>query len=327
MPTLRTFLLITMMTPSLFPQTPGSFAGEYQGAQMRLKLQQAGGEYRGVIEFQGAQMPVVARPVGDRLQGTFQFQSGSFPCTIERDADGLVLTTDGTTYRLAVVGGRPANPLAKQRRDPEPAAPSAHSLTGNWRGQQGAIRFDPDGTGVSNGEPFKYRVEGSTLILIDPRATLRVTFAVEGDKLRLSGSTGEMTMTREAGAEAAPTAGARAGDGQVRPELAGKWCYVSNINATGGGARNSNICFTLSPDGRYEYYGETDSYGPAGGATSQGSDRGSWTATETTLTARSVSGKVVTYQFEKRNHPRNNDPMLVINGQPFVTFYQKAPWR
>ena len=36
---------------------------------------------------------------------------------------------------------------------------------------------------------------------------------------------------------------------------------------------------------------------------------------------------VTTYVLEKRNHPKNNEPMLVLDGQAFVTFYQKPPWR
>jgi hypothetical protein len=31
------------------------------------------------------------------------------------------------------------------------------------------------------------------------------------------------------------------------------------------------------------------------------------------------------YTLEKRNHPKTGDPMLVLNGQPFVTYYKHAP--
>ncbi len=48
---------------------------------------------------------------------------------------------------------------------------------------------------------------------------------------------------------------------------------------------------------------------------------------EQTKTARSATGRVTTYQLEKRNHPKNNDPMLLLDGQSFVTYYQKPPWR
>jgi hypothetical protein len=30
--------------------------------------------------------------------------------------------------------------------------------------------------------------------------------------------------------------------------------------------------------------------------------------------------------LEKRNHPKTGDPMLVLNGQPFVTYFQHPRW-
>jgi hypothetical protein len=32
------------------------------------------------------------------------------------------------------------------------------------------------------------------------------------------------------------------------------------------------------------------------------------------------------YVLEKRNHPKNNDPMIVLDGEPYVTYYQKPRW-
>ena len=145
--------------------------------------------------------------------------------------------------------------------------------------------------------------------------TFRLTYGIEGNTLRLTGSTGQVTLTRVAESS---------GEDRVASDLAGKWCYVSYVYATGGGARSSNTCFTLSPDGRYEYSGETDSYNKFGGATSQSADRGTWTATETSITASSASGRITTYVLEKRNHPKNNDPMLVLDGQAFVDVLSKG---
>jgi len=55
-------------------------------------------------------------------------------------------------------------------------------------------------------------------------------------------------------------------------------------------------------------------------------DSGTWTAIETTITTVSRSGKTTVYSLEKRNHPKNRDPMIVLDGQTFVTFYDKPPW-
>lgn len=285
------------------------FAGEYRGKEMQLTVRAAGKEYTGAIQFQGESMPFTATEANGKLQGRFQSQGAQFPFELRRDGAGFVLSTAGEEYRLEPAQSQPANPLAKR------------TLVGTWKHSTGTLTFDASGNGTSNGSAFRYRVEADALILTDDQATLRFTHVLEGDTLRLTGPTGvQLVLTRSTG-EAAATAGAPSAD------LTGKWCYVANVNATGGGARTTNQCFTLHPNGRYEYYGETDSYGPNGGATSQGSDAGTWTATATSITARSASGRVTTFQLERRNHPKTNDPMLVLNGQTFVTFYQKAPWR
>ena len=124
-------------------------------------------------------------------------------------------------------------------------------------------------------------------------------------------------------ASAAPNGAA--GAGSIAPELVGKWCYMANVYANDGG-RQSNTCFVLNGDGTYAYHSETSSSGQYGSTASQADDQGHWVASGNTLTATSVSGKVSSYTFEKQNHPKTHDPMLVVNGQAFVTYFQKPPW-
>jgi hypothetical protein len=154
--------------------------------------------------------------------------------------------------------------------------------------------------------------------VIGAQGQLTLAFAVRGDQLTLKGAGGSIVLDRSK-----PETGA----GSVHMELVGKWCWVSQVYANNGGARQSNRCITLNGNGSYQYAGMTDSYNPYGGATSQSNDFGSWTATETTLTTRSSTGRATTYRLEKRNHPKNvRDPMIVLNGEPFVTFFNKPPW-
>ena len=117
-----------------------------------------------------------------------------------------------------------------------------------------------------------------------------------------------------------------AAPGGVRQELVGKWCWISVLSTGSTSAgRTSNQCFTLNPNGTYQYYGESDNYGRAGSVTQQHQYAGRWTATDTTLTTVSSAGTKV-YRLEKRNHPKNRDPMIVLDGQTFVTYYRHAPW-
>jgi hypothetical protein len=107
--------------------------------------------------------------------------------------------------------------------------------------------------------------------------------------------------------------------------LFGKWCYMSNVNASNGG-RMSNRCFTLYENGTYDYYSETSSSGQYGGTASQESDSGTWSVSGATLTAQSRAQGRLTFSLEKRNHPKTGDPMLVLDGDAFVTYSPRSPW-
>jgi hypothetical protein len=134
----------------------------------------------------------------------------------------------------------------------------------------------------------------------------------------IQGAPGNAPATKSKGS---PDTGAVSG----AKDIVGKWCYMSNITAANSG-RISNRCFTLNPNGTYEYYGETSSGGQYGSSVSQESDRGTWTATATTLEANSAKHGKRTYRLEKKNHPKTKDPMLIIEGDAYVTYYQKASW-
>lgn len=325
------------------------------------------GSYTGTIYFQQAEMPAVVRQQSaGYATGTFMANGGTFPFDLTREGAVVTLSTQGKRYILNAAGqaNQPGNPLAVDtpvdrpstaaptprysaggvsQRTPYSGAPAAsasansNSIVGNWRSSNGTMSFNQDGTGAGNGEAFRYQTAGGYVTMANQQGSIRLAYQVQGDTMTLTGPGGSISLERADGngrgtggttyGAAGGAPGGMSGGGSVAQELAGKWCYVSNVNATGGGARSSNICFVLMPDGRYEYSGETDSYGRAGGSTSQSSDRGTWTATESTITARSVTGRVTTYALQKRNHPKNNDPMLVLDGQAFVTFYQKPAWR
>ena len=116
----------------------------------------------------------------------------------------------------------------------------------------------------------------------------------------------------------------------VLRELVGKWCEVKNFSANAGGGSASSSCFELRADCSYVYASERSmsAYAPGmyGGTSSSSNDAGRWSATASSITARSQRGTTTTYRLEKRNHPRNGDPMLCLDGDCYVTYYQKRPW-
>lgn len=114
-------------------------------------------------------------------------------------------------------------------------------------------------------------------------------------------------------------------NGSVPQELVGKWCYLANIQANDGG-RMSERCFVLNANGTYQYHAETSNSNPYGGSSSETNDSGRWTATANSITAYSNSGETYNYSLEKRNHPKTGDPMLIVDGDAFVTYNQRQPW-
>lgn len=344
-------LVLTLALVLALAAQSSDWSGSWKGANLQLTIQAKGGSaYAGTIALEGQNLPFTAQVNGDKLEGTFTAEGTKFPFTITRGGGNyLSLVSEGTTYLLAPVAGstpaRPRNPLgggssggaAVPPADNPPVA-SSNSIVGDWQGPQGVVRFSADGTVVIAGQNYRYTVQGSTLTLIAQDGQVPVPFSLNGDTMtmgmgaqsikltRLSAGSGGMSPTNNAPSRPAMGVG---GNGGVLPELVGKWCYMANVNATNGGARSSSQCFVLNANGTYEFSGLTDSYNPNGGSTSQSYDAGTWTATESTITANSrTRGTSTTYRLEKRNHPKNvNDPMLVLDGQAFVTAWQKPPWR
>ena len=307
---MKTLVFLFLAALTLVGQS--DWSGSWKGAELTLTIQAKGGPvYGGTITLEGRALPFTAQASGDRLEGSFTVEGAKFPFTVVRTGGGhLKLVSDGAEYVLT--------PTSAARN---PLAGAGNSIVGDWQGPQGPVRFGADGTLVLAGQNYRYQVQGSTVLLIVADGQVPVPFQLQGDTMTLGVGPQAIRLTRGGPA-------ARAGKGGVLPELVGKWCYQANVYATNGGGRSSSQCFVLNADGTYEYSGLTDSYNPNGGATSESYDAGTWTATETTITANSRSKGPTTYRLEKRNHPKNvNDPMLVLDGQAFVTAWQKAPWR
>lgn len=210
----------------------------------------------------------------------------------------------------------------KQTKDePKP------TLIGKWKSSEAVIEFLNKNTMTINGEKLNYAVVGKIIIVETEDGQMEFPFSLNGDTLTVTFEGRKIVYKRMSQDEESNEEFERPtqGGGSNPQELVGKWCYQANVQAQGGG-RQTDICFILNSNGTYEYYGESTSTNPNGGANSQTFDSGRWSANSTTLTARSNSGETKTYTLEKRNHPKTGDPMLIVDGDAFVTYYQKQPW-
>src|SRR5262245_6292688 len=222
------------------------------------------------------------------------------------------------------------------------------SLHGTWSaaidGQPLVVSFEPNGTGKVNGKPLQWQALGKLLFVqAQGEPAQSYSFEVKDGKLNVAGGNlaGIVTLTKgTAAADAAkaklasakPAAGAgSAAVSSNGQELVGKWCLMSTFTANAGGGSSRMTCFELKPDGTYFYKHEgsmsANAPGMWGGTSSQSQDAGRWKVSGNQLVAQSQSGKTNSYTLEKRNHPKNKrDPMICLNGECYVTFYNKPPW-
>ena len=307
----------------------GVWQNTSNGQQMTLILNTDGsGEFDGSeIKFttQTNKLSIVAD--GKTTNYTYALQGNSLTIS-GGDIDGkVVFTRSGATPE--------ASPTTTQ------SAVSTNTIVGIWAGNNETIEFTKANKCVYQGQVFSYQTANNTVTIQTAQGNLSMPYAVNGNQLSLT-INGQTFYYAKNGAAPDPGATANAnrnttsqpqgnGNGNVAQELVGKWCYV-NVSNYNSGASSSEQCITLKADGTYEYYSEssrsvnTNAY--SGGTNSQNSDRGTWSYDGSRIYYTSSMGAGSgSYLLEKRNHPKNNDPMIVLDGQTYVTQYQKAPWR
>ncbi|MCB9245062.1 MAG: hypothetical protein H6606_01415 [Flavobacteriales bacterium] len=185
-----------------------------------------------------------------------------------------------------------------------------------------------------NSVDYRYTAKNGLLTLTGSDGILHFNYTLTGNTLTLSigGQSALYTRTDTKPAQnnnlAQPNSNTT-----IDASMVGKWCVSSTYtNYQQGGGSSHSECVVLKPDGTYEYSSEGSISGYShdqsiyGFGNSAGNDRGTWKVQGNTLIATSqITNQTKQYQFSKRNN-KNGDPMLVIDGKEFVTYYQKSSW-
>ena len=214
-------------------------------------------------------------------------------------------------------------------------AASGGSIVGTWSGNGETIEFKNNGQCLYMGQTMAYQISGNNIILQTQQGQVPLAYSLNGNQLTISG--GGLSYTYSRGGSGASNTGTAmssgtgaSGKGRVAQELVGKWCWT-NVTSTNSGGSTSERCIILNADGTYQYAAErsssvnTNAY--YGGTNSQSSDQGTWTYDGVRIYYNSQMGQGSgSYALEKRNHPKNGDPMIVLDGEPYVTYYQKPQW-
>lgn len=204
----------------------------------------------------------------------------------------------------------------------ETSKPKEKGLVGTWKNKNATLQIKANGTMLINNVKYLYKASKDVITLTGNDGSAEIPYTLDGDSLTI---TYQEKKTGYERVKQSSDNDDNAGGGGVRRELVGKWCYLSSVTTNDGG-RMSDRCITLRENGTYEYYAETTSSGDNGGTYSQTSDNGTWSATEETITANSKSEGTHTYSLEKRNHPKTGDPMIILDGDAYVTYNQRNPW-
>lgn len=121
-------------------------------------------------------------------------------------------------------------------------------------------------------------------------------------------------------------AGQESGAAAAAQALAGQWVFFSSFTANNGGGSSNQAVVTLRADGTYDYNAENCSTNPFGAAWGDARSTGTFVVRGDTIVFTPRGEEPVSYRLEKRNHPKNNDPMIVLDGKTFVTATQRRPW-
>jgi len=106
---MRTHLAVVCSLVAATALAAGRFEGTFKSDTMTVTLNQAGGQYKGVINFNGKEFPCQAQEAGQGLQGTFSTPGGhAFPFQATLAGDTFSLRSGSTTYTLT---RQAANPL------------------------------------------------------------------------------------------------------------------------------------------------------------------------------------------------------------------------
>lgn len=209
-------------------------------------------------------------------------------------------------------------------------------LIGQWTTNGADLEFKANGKGLYNGSPFTYTLNGNTLISRDQSGENRFVVMFLGKSMTLMGSGINATFVRGHGGYKSEAHNADnnsstnySSNGTVDQSIAGKWCYVSSLTNTSASSSYSR-CLNISANGTYTYQaeGSISGYGGGyyGGSNSQSADNGTWRLSGNRIYVNSRSEGNKVYSFEKRNHPKTGEAMIIIDGDAYVTYYQRRPW-
>ena len=292
--------------------------------------------------------------------GSGEFDGDIVKYKVSRNQLDLITEEGTTTYqfilkenRLTLSGGDLEKPITFSRLGQDPVKEdqanmnrntsndeAKNDLTGKWEGNNEVLEFRNGGIILISGVSANYSVSGNQLTITGPNGSQTFGFKLQAGSLtiQINGQNHVYYRSSKEGVAGNPQpviSQPSSGKGRIAPELVGKWCYI-NVSSSSSGGWTTDECIVINADGTYEYNYESsgsvsgyDQYGSqtySGGTGSQSHDQGTWRLDGNTLYVQSQSKGNQVLTLQKVNNPKNGDPMIVIDGRAYVTYYQKPSW-
>ena len=205
-----------------------------------------------------------------------------------------------------------------------------NNIVGTWNNDEvGALVFNSNGNGTFAGSSFTYTTTSTKIFARSDDGDFNYNYKLANGQLIVSGGIfpAPVTFTK---AKSSTSNTSTSKSGSIDKSIVGTWCWTNasgvNTNATSSNTR----CLVINGDGTYQYTYEGSISGSGGGyyggSSSQNSDHGTWKLNGNIVNIISASQGAQSLSFQKKNHPKTGDPMIVIDGDAYVTYYQKNPW-
>lgn len=294
----------------------GTWFSNLDDYQMRLVLNKSGeGELDGeAIRFTVSGNKLIVDVSGETISYNYVQQ-------------GNTLTVSGGDLEQAMQFTR-ADAADREGKAQTTASAVNKNIIGIWSAPGETLEFKADGKCIYLGNTFSYTQSDKIIAIISTQGNAQFSYRVEGNQLHLMANGQEVVYTK---GETNNNAISSFSDAKnIDQSLVGKWCWTNTTTTNTGGSSNSE-CIVLQANGTYQYAAErsmdTNTNAIYGGTSSQSSDQGRWWVQGDRIYYDSQTRGQGSYRLERRNHPKTNDPMIVLDGDAYVTFYQKAPWR
>jgi hypothetical protein len=206
-----------------------------------------------------------------------------------------------------------------------------NNITGTWNSDEvGTLTFNSNGNGNLAGGNFTYTNTANKIFASSEEGDFTYNYKLVNGQLIISGGVFPQPVTFTKSKNSISGTSGNTKSGSIDKSIVGTWCWTNTSGTYTNASSSSTRCIIIKADGTYQYTYEGSISGSGsgyyGGSASQSADHGTWKLNGNTINVVSASEGAISYPFQKKNHPKTGDPMIVIDGDAYVTYYQKSPW-